>query len=177
MSTLALGRPSPRFAGCAASALLFLLAVLIAPSQAVASLVTVGVPGSFKETKGKGSPPDLLSISNEAVSERAIVEILLDLTGSDGAFFDPSDSAFAVTSSDDVGFDAVVGFDLIADDVLRLVFSDFDSGETFMFGVDVDDKRKDTSGKDFAGSLLEPSTGLLLAAGLVVLARRRSQPD
>jgi hypothetical protein len=207
-------RSGPRSRRRTPSILFLLLAAFVSPSQAAAGLVTVGVSGSYEEMRSGSSTPDLLSISNDALSERAIVEILLDLTDSNSAVFDPSDAAFAVTSSDDVGFDGGVGFDLIADDVLRLVFTGFDPGETFTFGVDVDDRRKDTTGADFEGSPLqatfgvgvdpliavfladpsdsdravaaaehqfllnpEPSTALLLAAGLVTMAIRRSRKD
>jgi hypothetical protein len=183
-------RPSSGIRSLLRQGLIF-LALLIYPAAALA------VP--VHQVSGWYEKPDTFSITNESISGEAIVELLLDLSGSAGAIFDRRGLGFQVTSSDAVGFDTALGFDLLAQDVLRLVFSDFGAGETFSFAVNVN-----ATGTRFAGASLsatlasgepltasylvdplndkratvmlvnpEPSTVLLLAAGLAALAIRR----
>jgi hypothetical protein len=130
--------------------LLALLVTVALPCVARADLIT----GSYAE-EGNRSAYDTLSVEYDASSLDTITELVFDLGPSRGAVFDPVDYAFEVTSSDAVGFDLSLGFDLQAPDLLRLVFTDFDPGETFAFRVDVDDpKGKTTTGADFEGALL-----------------------
>ena len=96
---------------------------------------------------------------NGGQSGRSIVEIWLDLSGARGASFDPSEGEFRVKSRDDVGFDTEVGFDVVTDDLLRLVFDGFDPGETFAFEVPVDDSRSGGRGPGFTGSSLSVGFG------------------
>jgi hypothetical protein len=154
---LARGVPSPFCSLC----LVTLVLGFVAPDRADATSI-LEVAASFEEMRNGASTPDLLSVGNDAASEVAIEEILFDLSGSSGASFDPGDAAWTVTSSDDVGLDISLGsggFELIAPNLLRLVFSDFDPGETFEFGVDVDDTSSYTTGADFAGATLGVTIG------------------
>jgi len=175
--------------------LLFLGVTLALPRVARGDQVL----GSYLE-EGNKSAYDTLSVVYEGSSAVSITELIFDLSGSSGAVFDPSGYAFEVTSSDAVGFDVSLGFDLQASDLLRLAFTDFEPGETFAFRVDVDDpKGKSTTGSDWEGSRLdvvfssgigsfgsyvrdsnnaatavvpnpEPSAGLLFGMGMVALA-------
>ena len=172
-----------------------------------AAAIPISITSSFVETRGKPGTPDTFTITNSFASGLGISELRIDLSGSSGVVFDPSGAAFGVTSSDDVGFDEIgIGFELTGNDVLRLSFASFDPGETFSFGVDVDDISGSTRGLEFQGASLtvilddnstvlqgiyaadsesnylaavsieqglvanpEPSSALLMAAGLVML--------
>jgi hypothetical protein len=142
--------------------LLTLVLGFAAPDPANATSI-LEVAASFEEMGGFSSTPDLLSVGNDAASALAIEVIVFDLSGSSGAVFDPGGAAWSVTSSDDVGLDTSLGsagFELIAPNLLRLVFSDFDPGETFEFGVDVDDTSGYTTGANFAGATLAVTLGV-----------------
>lgn len=128
------------------------IAALLLPSASLAGTLSIDVTASYEEMRGGSWTADSFIIANRG--EGSIVELQLDLSDSYGAVFDPDGAPFLVTSGDDVGFDTGVGFDLIADDLLRLVFSGFDPSESFAFGVDIDDRRSYTTGDDFAGSVL-----------------------
>ncbi|MHC4220372.1 MAG: PEP-CTERM sorting domain-containing protein, partial [Planctomycetota bacterium] len=91
-------------------------------------------------------------------SEGNITTIVMDLSGSaNNAVFDPSDYIFTDISTDSTGFDG--NFSLNGNQELTLMFNlgDFDPGETFAFQVDVDDGNGQTTGADFAGSILTAS--------------------
>jgi hypothetical protein len=129
--------------------------VLMLATAGTAAATPMSINGTFVENRGGPSNPDSFTITNESGSGLGISELHFDLSGSAGAVFDPSGAAFGVTSTDDVGFDALgVGFELTGSDMLRLSFSGFDPGESFSFDVDVDDVSSTTKGRDFDGSLL-----------------------
>jgi len=166
-----------------------------------ASAAFLSYTALFTEQKGPSSRPDLLSLANDALSTENIEFATLDLsTSAGGAFFNLSAAPFSVVGPNDVGFDGT--FALTGVDLLVLHFTDFQPGETFVFGVDVADiGGGNTKGTEFAGSLIdvdyfdvspivqavyvstgnqtamaaapEPDSLLLTAFGLVALGLRR----
>ncbi|MFP8878740.1 MAG: hypothetical protein VCE43_04380 [Myxococcota bacterium] len=117
--------------------------------------------GGYAEDFGlSGTTPDMYWIGNNLHSELAITRVLIELsTSAGGAFFDPAGSPFVVLGTDVVGFHGF--FNLNGNQTLILDFTDFDPGETFIFGVETDDAGGGfTTGPNFAGALLTPTWGV-----------------
>lgn len=116
-----------------------------------ASATFIAASGTYHENLGSEAVADDLTLSNDALSEADITMIVIDLSGSaNNAVFDPAGSPFTVIGVDVTGFDG--NFTLNGNQELTLVFNDFQAGETFSFGVDVDDVSGQTNGGEFAGA-------------------------
>lgn len=128
------------------------LGVCLALLPTSAMAISFGFSASYEEDgTTTGTNPDFYSFTNDVLSETQILEIVLDLSGG-LAVYDPIGAPFQLLGGDAVGFDG--SFTTSGSTLLTLVFTDFDPGEIFLFGVETDDSGGGfTTGADFAGAV------------------------
>ncbi len=161
--------------------------------------------GTLEDFGGDGElAADKIRITNDAASTEDILTVVYDLsTAVTGTTFEPATWPFAANPADA----AATGFtgEVVTATTLTLTFTDFNTGETFRFKIDLDDDTDVVEGASIAGSTVtatfaitgdvvavmadaggntsdwsaaavpEPNTLALLAAGLTGLAWGRRQ--